>query len=655
MNNIVKQKEITPTQLTPLRSIIIYLITLFILLLLDTGRVIPILNRLNSDFPSTNIAAQFIQKTAGILKLTELSTFESTIIKQLSLNTIIGEIPVHNSYSQQEKREDDTYLSHTEKLEETRKIQQDSVMNHTELHLANKLSPPLPSTPNLEDNKPEALSTSSIDTIEQSIPPPNNTILIVGDSMVNEGLGPVLQKTLHKQYPFKVIREGKYSTGLSRPDYFNWPERLTFLVNKHHPKLIILCLGANDAQDIFDDNNHRYHPGSQEWKKIYTNRAKHLLNIATSQGAYVIWAGLPIMGKVPYATRIQYVSECQKKACDETLNTQFIDTQSVLATPQGKYTTYTQEANKHIRLRAKDKIHVTEAGGKLLMNHLMPYIKQFLETITVSNTKDNKQDHYTLTSENDIVIYIYSSIQQSSIPCSVFIPQNKNQKKYPVLLLLHGVGCTNEIWKQMTGDLLQQLATFHNIVIIAPDGGKNSWYVDSPLIQTSQIESFIINELRPTILKQLPIVDKWSIAGISMGGHGAITLGLRHPTLYTSMSAINGVLNLTIHPHEWGIKNVLGELSDSQQLWESYSAYHLIDNISKEDVPPMLISINLADPALDENRCFSHKATKLNLPIQYSEEYTDQYWDYCLHQLPIHIGFHAKKLHHHNELSQNND
>lgn len=582
MNNIVKQKKITPTQLTPLRSIIIYLITLFILLLLDTERVTPILNRLNSDFPSANIAAQFIQKTAEILKLTELSTFESTIIKQFSLNTIIGEIPVHNSYSQQEKREDDTYLSHTEKLEETRKIQQDSVMNHTELHLANKLSPPLPSTPNLEDNKSEALSTSSIDTIEQSIPN-NNTILIVGDSMINEGLGPILQKTLHKQYPFKVIREGKYSTGLSRPDYFNWPERLTFLVNKHHPKLIILCLGANDAQDIFDDNNHRYHPGSQEWKKIYTNRAKHLLNIATSQGAYVIWAGLPIMGKVPYATRIQYVSECQKKACDETLNTQFIDTQSVLATPQGKYTTYTQEANKHIRLRTKDKIHVTEAGGKLLMNHLMPYIKQFLETIIVSNAKDNKQDHYTLISENDIIIYIPSSIQQVSTPCLVFIPQNKNQKKYPALLLLHGVGCTNEIWKQMTGYLLQQLATFHNIVIIAPDGGKNSWYVDSPLIQTSQIESFIINELRPTRLEQLPIIDKWSIAGISMGGHGAITLGLRHPTLYTSMSAINDVLNLMIHPHEWGIKNVLGELSDSQQLWESYSAYHLIDNILKED------------------------------------------------------------------------
>lgn len=60
----------------------------------------------------------------------------------------------------------------------------------------------------------------------------------------------------------------------------------------------------------------------------------------------------------------------------------------------------------------------------------------------------------------------------------------------------------------MTVDLLQQLITFHNIVIIAPDGGKNSWYVDSPLIQTSQIESFIINELRPTMLEQLPIIDK---------------------------------------------------------------------------------------------------------------------------------------------------
>lgn len=384
MNDTVKQKEIRSTQLTPSRSIIIYLVTLFILVLLNTERVIPILNRLSNDFPLVSIAAQFIQKTAEISKLTELSTFESTIIKQVSLNTVIGEIPVHKSYPQQEKEKDTSPL-YPEKLEETNKIQKDTVMDHTELHLTNELSPLLSSTPNLESNQSETLSTSHINIIDQFTPSNNkDTILIIGDSMINEGLGPVLQKTLHNQYPFKVIREGKYSTGLSRPDYFNWPERLSFLVNKHYPKLIILCLGANDAQDIFDDNHHRYHPGSQEWKKIYTNRAKHLLNIATSKGAYVIWAGLPIMGKVPYATRIQYVTECQKKACDETLNTRFIDTQSVLATPQGKYTTYNQESNKHIRLRAKDKIHVTEAGGKLLTNHLMPYIKHSLEAITIN-------------------------------------------------------------------------------------------------------------------------------------------------------------------------------------------------------------------------------------------------------------------------------
>ena len=159
---MVKQKKITSTQLTPSRSIIIYIVTLFILLLLDTGRVIPILNRLSSDFPSISIAAQFIQKTAEISKLTELSAFESTIIKQVSLNTVIGEIPVHNSYPQQEKGEEDTSHSHPEKFEEACKMQQDAVMDHTEPHLTNELSPPLTSTPNLEGNKSETLSTSPI-------------------------------------------------------------------------------------------------------------------------------------------------------------------------------------------------------------------------------------------------------------------------------------------------------------------------------------------------------------------------------------------------------------------------------------------------------------------------------------------------------------
>lgn len=655
MKKLSKQQQIKSSQLTPSRSIITYLIILFILLLLDAEQVIPMLNRLSLDIPPVRIAAQFIQTAADVSKLTAFSNFETTTIKQLSSTTIIGETLTNKSHIQEEEEEEEgnSYAS-SEQLEETHKLQQDNVLSHAELLQPNEFCLPLPSNSELEERTTELTSIPSTDNIDKPIQSDTNTILIIGDSMVNEGLGPVLQKTLHNQNKFKVIREGHYSTGLSRQDYFNWPERLSYLINKHHPKLIIVCLGANDAQDIFDSSNQRYHPGSQEWKKIYTNRAKHFLNIATSQGSTVIWAGLPVMGKMPYATRILSVNECQKKACDETLHVQFIDTQSVLATPQGKYTTYLQESNKHIRLRAKDKIHVTEAGGKILMNHLMPYIKQSLEQIHAKQSTDMKEDISLLSSKNSITICVPSLVRQASIPCSVFLPQNKEQKKYPVLLLLHDLGYTNEIWEQMAGEFLQQMATFHQIVIIAPDGGKESWYVDSPLIQASQIESFIIDELRTTMLEQLPIIDKWSISGISMGGHGAITLGLRHSTLYTSMSAINGVLNLMNHSDEWGIKNVLGELHNHQQLWESHSAYHLLDKIA-QNVPPILVSTDLATPLLDENRCFSRKASECNISIEYNEVYSNQNWDYYLSQLPIHIEFHAKKLHHNSTVSQGND
>lgn len=87
-------------------------------------------------------------------------------------------------------------------------------------------------------------------------------MLPVGDPMMMGGFGPVLQRILRKHPDLEVVREGGYSTGLSRQDYFGWPVQLEKLVEKYSPDMAVICMGANDPQDIIDKNRKRHHADS---------------------------------------------------------------------------------------------------------------------------------------------------------------------------------------------------------------------------------------------------------------------------------------------------------------------------------------------------------------------------------------------------------
>ena len=120
--------------------------------------------------------------------------------------------------------------------------------------------------------------------------------------------------------------------------------------------MVVICMGANDPQDIIDENRKRHHADSESWKTIYRSRAERLLAVATAKGAKAVWVGLPVMGKEPYSTRVRRLSELQKEAC-ETYHAAFVDTVKVLADAQGNYTTFkVDDKGRHVRLRYKDMV-----------------------------------------------------------------------------------------------------------------------------------------------------------------------------------------------------------------------------------------------------------------------------------------------------------
>ncbi len=121
--------------------------------------------------------------------------------------------------------------------------------------------------------------------------------------------------------------------------------------------------------------------------------------------------------------------------------------------------------------------------------------------------------------------------------------------RYGVIYLLHGAGGDYRAWPTIAK--LQFLADTHNRLIVSPSAGLFSWYVDSDTNKRNRGETIIIKEVLPLIdakyRTRAKENDRW-ITGFSMGGYGALRLGLKYPQLFTAV----GGLSPCITPSKWG-------------------------------------------------------------------------------------------------------
>lgn len=204
-------------------------------------------------------------------------------------------------------------------------------------------------------------------------------VLLTGDSMMLEGLGPPLQKALREIEGLSVAREGRYGTGLARLDAFDWLAYFNGLLKNHQPDLVIITLGANDCQDIVIGRQ-RHFPASEAWNALYAERVGKILAEAERNRAMVVWVGLPIMGREPFNTRVDNLNHVVEKECARHANCRFWSTWKLMTNSQGLYDDFLlDEARKKVRMRGKDKIHLTEAGGRLMTARFLKVLEAWVE------------------------------------------------------------------------------------------------------------------------------------------------------------------------------------------------------------------------------------------------------------------------------------
>ena len=189
-------------------------------------------------------------------------------------------------------------------------------------------------------------------------------VLIVGDSIGLDMGGP-LQSDLAGTGVVNAALDARESTGLTRPDYFNWPAELTADIKSVQPQVVVVMIGANDAQDFLGPPDVPY--TSPQWNTLYAERVNQFMKVAQTGGAAVVWVGMPPMENPGLSAQMSDINAVvQQQAVLLHPPVTYVATDKSLGTAQGGYTAFvTNAAGQIVNVRAPDGTHLTAGGGQV--------------------------------------------------------------------------------------------------------------------------------------------------------------------------------------------------------------------------------------------------------------------------------------------------
>lgn len=242
-------------------------------------------------------------------------------------------------------------------------------------------------------------------------------------------------------------------------------------------------------------------------------------------------------------------------------------------------------------------------------------------------------------------INVYSAAMKKEIPCVVIVPDlyGKLDASYPVVYLLHGYSGNYLNWITNVPELKNAVDEFH-LIIVCPDGGFSSWYLDSPIDSTMRYETFMTKELVPEIdARYHTIPDRWhrGICGLSMGGHGALYLAIRHPGEFGATVSISGGVDLVPFPNNWDIKKRLGDIKTHHKNWEANSVINLVDSLKNNELQ-IAIDDGVNDIFIKENRALHEKLLRLKINHVYIERPGGHTWAYWKNAIDYELLFFRK-------------
>ena len=275
-----------------------------------------------------------------------------------------------------------------------------------------------------------------------------------------------------------------------------------------------------------------------------------------------------------------------------------------------------------------------------------------IENISVNKSFDGWHKQYSH----------HSSVLNCEMRFAIYLPpQASNGKKVPVLYWLSGLTCSDENFMQKAGAL--RMAAELGIAIVAPDtsprgadvaddegydlGQGAGFYVNAtqaPWNRHYHMYDYVVDELPKLIESMFPVSDKRSIAGHSMGGHGALVIALRNSDAYKSVSAFSPISNPINSP--WGKKAFTAYLGRDMATWSEYDASVLMRQAT--NLVPALVDQGdgdnfLAEQLKPEMLEAAAGVSGYPLALNIREGYDHSYY-FISSFIEDHLRFHAEHL-----------
>jgi S-formylglutathione hydrolase len=257
-----------------------------------------------------------------------------------------------------------------------------------------------------------------------------------------------------------------------------------------------------------------------------------------------------------------------------------------------------------------------------------------------------------------------SSATGTDMTFSVFVPPHEPGATLPVVWYLSGLTCTHANVTEK--GKFRRLCAELGLIFVAPDtsprgegvpddpegaydfGLGAGFYVDAtqpPFDRNYKMWSYVTEELPALISENFPAdMKRQSIMGHSMGGHGALTIALRYPGKYASISAFSPIVAPSLVP--WGEKALAGYLGEDRVTWRRHDAVALIEDGAR--IPSLLVDQGSADPFLTQelrpellqSAC---EAAGIDLTLNLREGYDHSYY-FISTFMADHLKWHAARL-----------
>ena len=238
-----------------------------------------------------------------------------------------------------------------------------------------------------------------------------------------------------------------------------------------------------------------------------------------------------------------------------------------------------------------------------------------------------------------------SECMNKDVLVNVITPDTyENGLDFPVVYLLHGYSDNHQKWA--TGGHIGALADKHDVIVVMPDGAYSSWYFDSPVDPTFKYETFVSKELVEHVdanFKTRKDRKARAITGLSMGGHGAMYLAIRHQDVFANVGSMSGGVDIRPFPNNWHLSKRLGTIEEHPENWEANTVINLTHLIQPDSLN-IIFDCGVDDFFYEVNCNLHKKLLEAKIPHDFISRPGKHNWPYWFNSVRYQFLFFSDRF-----------